>query len=178
MQTKAFLYHERSCTVISGSSEREDLPTQHRSFDSKRFSRNVVHISLSHEASHEPTIEESDDDMTLTSLLRACLSSIIRSDLGYTYKKAYSLLDIHHRSTKEEEEEEKRVLNKMTTEINKPLDPYVAQGHADQLSLKEKVEDLVKFMNDIKYGMLTTKTSDSDLLTSRCMALAATVREI
>lgn len=67
----------------------------------------------------------------------------------------------------------------MTTQIKtstgvQPVDPYVAKGHED-LPLSQKMEDLVKFMNDVKYGMLTTQTSGSELLTSRCMALAATV---
>lgn len=68
----------------------------------------------------------------------------------------------------------------MSTEIKtsagtKPVDPYVAKSFEDP-SLDEKVEDLVKFIKEIKYGMLTTKvSSDSDLLTSRCMALAGTV---
>jgi len=59
-----------------------------------------------------------------------------------------------------------------TSAGNKPVDPYKAKNFEDP-PLAQKVEDLVKFISDIKYGMLTTKvSSDSELLTSRCMALA------
>ncbi|PYH83178.1 blue light-inducible protein Bli-3 [Aspergillus uvarum CBS 121591] len=54
---------------------------------------------------------------------------------------------------------------------NKPLDPYTAKSHEDP-PLPQKVEDLVTFISDSKFGMLTTKSSDDELLTSRCMALA------
>lgn len=58
----------------------------------------------------------------------------------------------------------------------KPIDPYKAKSFENP-PLEEKVEDLVKFMTEVKYGMLTTKlSSDSELLTSRCMALAGMVR--
>ncbi|KAF9890329.1 hypothetical protein FE257_005995 [Aspergillus nanangensis] len=54
---------------------------------------------------------------------------------------------------------------------NQPLDPYKDQSKEDP-PLPQKIEDLVDFISEAKYGMLTTKMSDSDLLTSRCMALA------
>lgn len=57
-----------------------------------------------------------------------------------------------------------------------PIDPYKAKNYENP-PLEEKVNDLVKFINEVKYGMLTTKASDSDLLSSRCMALAGTVRQ-
>ncbi|KAF2659486.1 hypothetical protein K491DRAFT_622636 [Lophiostoma macrostomum CBS 122681] len=55
---------------------------------------------------------------------------------------------------------------------NKPADPYT-QKNLDSTSLKEKVEDLLQFIDKTKFCMLTTQTADSDLLASRCMALAA-----
>lgn len=63
-----------------------------------------------------------------------------------------------------------------TSAGTQPIDPYKAKNYENP-PLQEKVDDLVKFINEVKYGMLTTKASDSDLLTSRCMALAGTVRQ-
>jgi len=54
-------------------------------------------------------------------------------------------------------------------------DPYKAKNLEPDVPLKDKIEDLVKFIKDTKYGMLTTMASDSDLLTSRAMAVAGTV---
>ena len=55
----------------------------------------------------------------------------------------------------------------------KSADPY-KEVNADNLnvSLKEKVEDLMTFITDTKYGMMTTRQDQSGLLVSRCMALA------
>ncbi|KAI9040814.1 blue light-inducible protein Bli-3 [Aspergillus affinis] len=50
-------------------------------------------------------------------------------------------------------------------------DPYKEKSLEDP-PLVQKIEDLVDFISETKFGMLTTKASDSDLLTSRCMALA------
>ncbi|ODM18643.1 hypothetical protein SI65_05260 [Aspergillus cristatus] len=59
-----------------------------------------------------------------------------------------------------------------TTNRNAAVDPYKAHNYED-LPLDQKINDLVSFVQGIKYGMLTTKLSnDSDLLASRCMALA------
>lgn len=55
-----------------------------------------------------------------------------------------------------------------------PVDPYKSQNFEDP-PLPQKVEELVDFISEVKFGMLTTKMSDGDLLTSRCMALAAKV---
>ncbi|KAL2220699.1 hypothetical protein M432DRAFT_630451 [Thermoascus aurantiacus ATCC 26904] len=52
-----------------------------------------------------------------------------------------------------------------------PIDPYKAKNFENP-PLEQKVNDLVDFISHIKYGMLTTKSSDGDVLTSRCMALA------
>ncbi|KAJ5738733.1 hypothetical protein N7493_001888 [Penicillium malachiteum] len=52
------------------------------------------------------------------------------------------------------------------------VDPYKTQSFEDP-PLPQKIEDLVDFISEVKFGMLTTKQSDGELLTSRCMALAA-----
>ncbi|PWY94724.1 blue light-inducible protein Bli-3 [Aspergillus sclerotioniger CBS 115572] len=52
-----------------------------------------------------------------------------------------------------------------------PLDPYKAKSVEDP-PLEQKISDLSTFINEQKFGMLTTKSSEDDLLTSRCMALA------
>ncbi|GFF42565.1 protein bli-3 [Aspergillus lentulus] len=58
-----------------------------------------------------------------------------------------------------------------TSTGNKPVDPYKAKSLEDP-PLQQKVEDMVNFISETKFGMLTTKLSNADLLTSRCMALA------
>lgn len=55
-----------------------------------------------------------------------------------------------------------------------PVDPYKTQNFEDP-PLPQKIEELVQFINQVKFGMLTTKQSEGDFLASRCMALAATV---
>jgi len=57
---------------------------------------------------------------------------------------------------------------------SKTADPYVAKNK-DEPSLKEKVEDLLNFVDKTKFCLLTTHAADSDLLASRCMAVAAKV---
>jgi general stress protein 26 len=54
---------------------------------------------------------------------------------------------------------------------NKTADPYTATNK-EEPSLKEKVEDLLTFIEKTKFCLLTTQTANSDLLASRCMALA------
>lgn len=56
----------------------------------------------------------------------------------------------------------------------KSADPYVEKNKQEP-SLKEKVEDLFKFIDNTKFCLLTTQVADSDLLASRAMALAAKV---
>ena len=58
---------------------------------------------------------------------------------------------------------------------DKPADPYKAKNE-DPTSLKEKVEDLVSFMERCKFAMMTTRIGSNGYLVSRCMALAAKVR--
>ena len=55
---------------------------------------------------------------------------------------------------------------------SKAADPYT-QKNKDDVPLKEKVEDLFKFIDNTKFCLLTTQVADSDLLASRAMALAA-----
>ena len=57
---------------------------------------------------------------------------------------------------------------------DKPADPYTAINKSNP-DLKEKVDDLVSFIDSCKFGMMTTRIGSSGLLTSRCMALAAKV---
>lgn len=57
---------------------------------------------------------------------------------------------------------------------NKPADPYKATNLTNP-DLKEKIQDLVSFIESCKFGMMTTRIESSGLLTSRCMALAAKV---
>jgi hypothetical protein len=57
---------------------------------------------------------------------------------------------------------------------SKNADPYTAKNQ-DNAGLKEKVEDLLKFIDNTKFCLLTTHVADSDLLASRAMALAAKV---
>jgi general stress protein 26 len=57
---------------------------------------------------------------------------------------------------------------------DKNADPYRAKNE-DEPGLQQKVEDLVRFIAGCKFGMMTTRIASSGLLTSRCMALAATV---
>ncbi|KAI4094455.1 MAG: hypothetical protein LQ344_002204 [Seirophora lacunosa] len=55
---------------------------------------------------------------------------------------------------------------------SKPADPYKAENKNDP-ELKEKVDDLVNFIETCKFGMMTTRIESSGLLVSRCMAVAA-----
>ena len=57
---------------------------------------------------------------------------------------------------------------------DKPADPYKATNLTNP-DLKEKIQDLVSFIESCKFGMMTTRIESSGLLVSRCMALAAKV---
>jgi hypothetical protein len=57
---------------------------------------------------------------------------------------------------------------------SKNADPYT-QKNKEEPSLKEKVEDLLNFVDKTKFCLLTTHVADSDLLASRAMAVAAKV---
>jgi len=58
---------------------------------------------------------------------------------------------------------------------DKPADPYTAKNLDQPDTLKEKVEDLITFVEKAKFCMMTTRIASSGLLVSRCMALAAKV---
>jgi len=53
---------------------------------------------------------------------------------------------------------------------SKPADPYTAKNK-DEVSLKEKVEDLIHFADKQKFCLLTTITPEGQVAT-RCMAVA------
>ncbi|KAI5821209.1 hypothetical protein BZA77DRAFT_238139 [Pyronema omphalodes] len=56
---------------------------------------------------------------------------------------------------------------------NLNADPYkAANADNSNCSLKEKVEDLIKFAKAVKFCMMTTRQDLSGLLVSRCMAVA------
>lgn len=57
---------------------------------------------------------------------------------------------------------------------SKPADPYTQKNLENPDSLKEKVGDLVDFVENHKFCMMTTRIK-SGLLASRCMAIAAKV---
>ncbi|KAK7426950.1 BLI-3 blue-light-inducible Bli-3 protein [Neonectria magnoliae] len=57
-----------------------------------------------------------------------------------------------------------------------PADPY-KKANQEEIPLKTKVDDLTQFINKCKFGMMTTRGSESGNLVSRCMALAATETE-
>lgn len=61
-----------------------------------------------------------------------------------------------------------------TSTGSKSADPY-KDANKDSPSLREKIEDLVAFIKNSKFGMMTTRTQDRGLLSSRCMAVAAQV---
>ncbi len=57
---------------------------------------------------------------------------------------------------------------------SKPADPYTANAK-DDAPLKDKVQELNSLMKSCQFAMMTTRTESTGLLTSRVMALAATV---
>jgi len=63
-----------------------------------------------------------------------------------------------------------------TAELGHPVDPYKAANLEDP-SLETKVKDLVEFMEKCKFCMMATRVASSDLIASRCMALAGKVGE-
>lgn len=62
-----------------------------------------------------------------------------------------------------------------TSTGSKPADPYKSANKDEDVAVVDKVEDLSKFIDNCKYGMMTTHESASGNLVSRCMALAAKV---
>lgn len=58
---------------------------------------------------------------------------------------------------------------------DKPADPYKLANTDTEATLEQKIEDLSKFMTSSKYGMMTTRDSETGKLVSRAMGLAAKV---
>lgn len=58
---------------------------------------------------------------------------------------------------------------------SKNADPYTEKNLQKDTPLKEKVEDLITFVEKQKFCMMATRIGSSGLLVSRCMALAAKV---
>ena len=56
-----------------------------------------------------------------------------------------------------------------------PADPYTAKAK-DEVPLKEKISDFTNFISSCKFAMMTTRIGETGQMTSRAMALAATVR--
>lgn len=61
-----------------------------------------------------------------------------------------------------------------TSTGTQPVDPYKVQNLEDP-PLPQKIEELVDFISEVKFGMLTTHQSEGEYLASRCMALAGKV---
>ncbi|OTB16191.1 hypothetical protein K445DRAFT_317170 [Daldinia sp. EC12] len=55
---------------------------------------------------------------------------------------------------------------------DKPSGPYYNKNIDTDVTLKEKVETLIKFVSSCKFGMMTTRDPSSGKLVSRCMAIA------
>lgn len=60
---------------------------------------------------------------------------------------------------------------------DKPADPYTAKNVEDP-TLKDKIGDLVGFVEKCKFCMMTTRIAPQGLLVSRCMALAGKVSNL
>lgn len=60
---------------------------------------------------------------------------------------------------------------------SKPADPYTSTNKDDP-SIEQKFETLDKFITSRNFGMMTTRDFSSGKLVSRCMAVAAKVREL
>ena len=54
-------------------------------------------------------------------------------------------------------------------------DPYKAKN-LDEPQMKEKIGDLISFVEKCKFCMMTTRIGSTGSLASRCMALAGKVR--
>ncbi|KAI1206149.1 uncharacterized protein F4807DRAFT_453579 [Annulohypoxylon truncatum] len=70
-----------------------------------------------------------------------------------------------------------KILRTMATFSNtdtgdKPSGPYYNKNIDNDVTLKEKVETLTKFVSSCKFGMMTTHDVVSGKLVSRCMAVA------
>jgi hypothetical protein len=67
------------------------------------------------------------------------------------------------------------LMSAQTTNTGKPADPYSEANLDKDISLKDKVHDLVTFIEKCQFCMMATRIASSGLIVSRCMALAANV---
>ena len=100
--------------------------------------------------------------------------SLLTKPSSRLYHPATDLLSSHQVRQLSSTTYYKMSFSNTTVPGDKPADPYKATNLTDP-DLKEKIEDLVSFMESCKFGMMTTRIESSGLLTSRCMALAAKV---
>ncbi len=91
------------------------------------------------------------------------------------FTKTQSDTVIRNISTKSAFRMSQKTFSNTEVPADKPADPYTATNKTEP-ELKEKVQDLVSFIESCKFGMMTTRIESTGLLTSRCMALAAKVR--
>lgn len=82
--------------------------------------------------------------------------------------------NIRELSTKPAFKMSQKTFSNTEVPAGKQADPYTATNKTEP-ELKEKVQDLVSFIESCKFGMMTTRIESTGLLTSRCMALAAKV---
>lgn len=57
---------------------------------------------------------------------------------------------------------------------NQPADPY-QEKNIDDVSIKDKIQDLSELIDSCKFGVMTTRDARTGYLVSRCMAVAAKV---
>ena len=107
-----------------------------------------------------------------SSSVRAC--SLLTRPPFRLYRPTINLQPSHHVRQLSSTPRYTMTFSNTTVPGDKPADPYKATNLTNP-DLKEKVEDLVSFMESCKFGMMTTRIESSGLLTSRCMALAAKV---
>ncbi|KAI5269338.1 protein bli-3 [Aureobasidium subglaciale] len=108
--------------------------------------------------------------MSLITPLRRQLPHVVRRAPLLTSVRLSRTLQFHYQSFST------TIANMSFSNTNtgsKTADPYVAKNLDEPSELKEKVGDLISFVDKSKYCMMTTRIASSGLLVSRCMALAA-----
>ncbi|KAI1445781.1 hypothetical protein F5Y02DRAFT_101239 [Annulohypoxylon stygium] len=88
---------------------------------------------------------------------------------------AFTVLNSRHtlRETHFNDKPHRRMATFSNTDTgDKPSGPYYEKNVDNDVTLKEKVETLVKFVSSCKFGMMTTHDVVSGKLVSRCMAIA------
>lgn len=68
----------------------------------------------------------------------------------------------------------------MSTSIpaDKPADPYREKNLDTESSVEDKVLGLLKFTQECKFGLMTTRDKSTGMLVSRCMAVAAHEQDV